>query len=365
MTPLPDLVSDACIAVERACAVCRHVQRDLDRIRAITKDDRSPVTIADYASQAVVARTLAMSHADTGSLRLVAEESAAALKAPEHAPHLAAVVEALNASGAWAGATADEVIEAVERGSGTPPAANSIAGWWTLDPIDGTKGFLRGQQYCVALAFMQKGQPMAGVMGCPNLPGSNDAPLDRADTRGTVYAAWKHGGAAELQFEPPERAPKRADPRQPYQIIDFMTTRAIRHTGFDAERGVRLAESFEAAHSDHDASAQVVGQLGRAGPPARLDSQCKYAIVARGQADLYLRLPVKPGYVERIWDHAAGSLIAQEAGLIVSDLNGAPLDFGRGRGLEKNVGVVVAPPELHPRVLQAAQAARPPQPEHS
>lgn len=358
MTSLPDLVSEACLAAERACAVCRHVQQDLDRIRAITKDDRSPVTIADFASQAVVSRTLATSAGPAG-LRLVAEESAAALKSPDNAAHLAAVVEALKASGAWTDATADQVISAVECGSAAPPAPTSSTGWWTLDPIDGTKGFLRAQQYCIALAYMQKGQPMAAVMACPNLPAEPDAPLDRPDPRGTVYAAWKHGGAAELRFEPPERAPKRANPHEPYQIIDFMTTRPLAAPPFDPSRGVRLAESFESAHSDHDASAAITRALGRAGPPARLDSQCKYAVVARGQADLYLRLPVKPGYVERIWDHAAGSLIAQEAGLVVTDLNGAPLDFSRGRGLENNVGIVVAPPGLHPQVLQAARAARP------
>jgi hypothetical protein len=32
-----------------------------------------------------------------------------------------------------------------------------------------------------------------------------------------------------------------------------------------------------------------------------MDSQCKYAMLASAGADIYLRLPVKPGYVEKIW----------------------------------------------------------------
>jgi len=88
-------------------------------------------------------------------------------------------------------------------------------------------------------------------------------------------------------------------------------------------------------------------------PSVRLDSQAKYAVVARGQADIYLRMPTKKGYVERIWDHAAGALCAVEGGCVVSDIRGAPLDFGCGRGLENNSGIAVAPPGVHGRIIAA------------
>jgi 3'-phosphoadenosine 5'-phosphosulfate (PAPS) 3'-phosphatase len=41
---------------------------------------------------------------------------------------------------------------------------------WTLDPIDGTKGFLRGWQYAVCLALLVDARVELGVIGCPNLP---------------------------------------------------------------------------------------------------------------------------------------------------------------------------------------------------
>jgi 3'(2'), 5'-bisphosphate nucleotidase len=41
---------------------------------------------------------------------------------------------------------------------------------WTLDPIDGTKGFLLGGQYAVCLALIEDSDVKLGVMGCPNLP---------------------------------------------------------------------------------------------------------------------------------------------------------------------------------------------------
>jgi 3'(2'), 5'-bisphosphate nucleotidase len=88
---------------------------------------------------------------------------------------------------------------------------------------------------------------------------------------------------------------------------------------------------------------------------ARLDSQCKYSVVARGQADAYLRMPSRKAYVEKIWDHAAGSLIAEEAGAVVTDITGTPLDFGQGRCLEANRGVVCAAGRAHPMIIRAIE----------
>jgi 3'(2'), 5'-bisphosphate nucleotidase len=39
-----------------------------------------------------------------------------------------------------------------------------------LDPIDGTLGFVRGDQYAIALAMVENGEVVLGVLGCPNLP---------------------------------------------------------------------------------------------------------------------------------------------------------------------------------------------------
>jgi 3'(2'), 5'-bisphosphate nucleotidase len=62
-------------------------------------------------------------------------------------------------------------------------------------------------------------------------------------------------------------------------------------------------------------------------------------------------MPSRPGYVEKIWDHAAGVLIAQEAGAVVSDVEGRPLDFSCGPRLERNRGVVCASPAWHERII--------------
>lgn len=309
------------------------MQSRLDSIRSASKDDKSPVTVADFASQAVVAHTL---QAALGMVTLVGEEDAAMLReraAGGDRALLDAVVESARVS--WPGATPDDVLSAIDIGSADPPRG-SLSGFWTLDPIDGTKGFLRGEQYAVSLAWIENGVPALGVLGCPNLSRDFGRAFDDPDPAGVIYMAQLGQGVFELPGDDPSAHPVK-----------------IRRLEPEAGEPVRMCESVEAAHSDHSASERVLEKLGEPAEPARLDSQAKYAVVARGQADLYLRLPSKRGYVERIWDHAAGSLVAVEAGCAVSDALGHPLDFSHGRGLEKNRGIVVAPPRLHGLAIAA------------
>ncbi|MBX3402663.1 MAG: 3'(2'),5'-bisphosphate nucleotidase [Phycisphaeraceae bacterium] len=342
-----------CAAVSAAASVCSTVQAGLDRYRAITKDDRSPVTIADFASQAVVARALRAALGD--DLVLVGEESSSFLRDPAHAAHLDAALDVLRA-GAWPGVTAEALLDAIDLGAAEPPPTDAPAGFFTLDPIDGTKGFLRGGQYAVALAFIRAGRPELAAMGCPNLSpdparGADAAPADAGTPGGCLFAAVR--GSGRVVQSPLGASCGRGGG-------ELLVTPASRAAFAGARAHPVLAESVESAHSDQSASAILMRELDAAYGLVRLDSQCKYAVVARGQADVYLRLPSKKGYVERIWDHAAGALIAEEAGCIVTDVDGRPLDFGHGRGLEANRGVVVATAALHARLIAAISAHRPP-----
>lgn len=320
-------------AVALASGVCRQVQQSLEVVRSITKDDKSPVTVADFASQAIVARVLWERLGERRLTRLVAEEDSQSLREDERRPHLEAVVEAVNH--AFDGISMDEVLEAIDLGDAEPHPD----GFWTLDPIDGTKGFLRGQQYAVSLGWIEHGEPVVGALGCPNLGLDFGAPLDEADPDGSMYLAIRGQGLYELPGSGEGQA-----------------TKITRLTHDDAD-AITVCASVEKAHSSVSDMDRILEYLKERGveirPPARLDSQAKYAVVGRGQADAYLRLPTRKGYVERIWDHAAGSLIAQEGGAAVSDIHGHALDFGQGKGLSKNAGVVCAPPRLHGMLLEA------------
>jgi 3'(2'), 5'-bisphosphate nucleotidase len=115
----------------------------------------------------------------------------------------------------------------------------------------------------------------------------------------------------------------------------------------------RFCESVETSHTSTSLSARVAQALGITRPPLRMDSQAKYAIVARGDAEIYMRLPAKYGYKEKIWDHAGGVLLVEEAGGRVSDVMGRPLEFNHGYQLEANRGVIAGNRELHPQVIAA------------
>lgn len=138
---------------------------------------------------------------------------------------------------------------------------------------------------------------------------------------------------------------------------------------------LNFLESVEAAHASHSFNDRVSSLLGISRSPLRMDSQAKYGCLARGEGGAYLRMPTGVGYREKIWvwifrciltlsvahgrcqDHAPGSILVEEAGGIVTDSRGEPLDFGLGRTLGENFGVVAAGKDAHARVLEAVQGA--------
>jgi 3'(2'), 5'-bisphosphate nucleotidase len=306
-------LSVAVQAVRQAAVVCRAVQSKIDR-EALEKKDRSPVTVADYASQALIARTLMSEFSEDP---LIGEEDASALRESEGKRFLDAVCAELDADPA-------DVTRWIDHGG----ASEFSSRFWTLDPVDGTKGFLRGEQYAVALALVLEGRVSVAAAACPNLA------WPQGDGTGVVFSAIAGQGAFwQPAFE--DREPAR-----------------ISASAAEDAAGYRFCESVESGHSSHSQSAEVATRLGIEADPVRMDSQAKYGVVAHGGAEIYLRLPVRKDYVEKIWDHAAGSLVVTEAGGTVTDVDGKPLDFTRGRLLSENRGVVVSNGPLHDRILQ-------------
>ncbi|MGD9601915.1 MAG: 3'(2'),5'-bisphosphate nucleotidase [Gammaproteobacteria bacterium] len=329
MTAYELMLDAARDAVAQTCVVARQVQHAAGEMKRLTKDDYSPVTVADFAVQALVALHL---RERLGSLALVGEETAADLRTARSATLRDAVVAAV--CQVRPTLTEAEVLSAIDLGDHDA----SGDAYWTLDPIDGTKGFLRGGQYAISLAYITGGEVVLGVLGCPNLGADFAMPFDRPAPEGTLFFARRGSGTFAV---PANSAGARATP------VRVRTTQDL--------TSMRVCESVEAAHSRQDETQRIAARLGARGTPARLDSQCKYAVVARGQADAYIRMPTRADYVEKIWDHAAGMLVATEAGASVSDVDGRALDFSQGATLKKNRGIVCAPPPFHAAILDAIQ----------
>lgn len=311
-------------AVRAATHLCRSVQAAISP-ESLDKKDNSPVTVADFGSQAAVCRVVGDAFPNDP---IIAEEDSAALRTPENAGFLASVCREVKQLGIEA--TAEQVCQWIDRGDATEYSPR----FWTLDPIDGTKGFLRKGQYAVSLALIVEGQIVLGVLGCPNLP---LAPQGETSQDVLCYAV-RGQGAFMVPLEG-DAEPKR-----------------IRVTETTDPKRARFCESVEAAHSAHDVSVKIASQLGITAAPVRMDSQAKYASVAQGLVDAYLRLPTKTGYFERIWDHAGGVIVVEEAGGKVTDIVGNPLDFTRGQKLTQNRGVIVTNGRLHDQIVSVVKS---------
>lgn len=300
--------------------LCEQVQAEMVPTDAIQKTDRSPVTVADFGSQALICKAIGDAFPDDV---IVAEENAQALK--ENAPLLERVTGYVNRFfHQGTPYSAETVCEWIDQGSGEVGP-----NFWTLDPIDGTKGFLRRDQYAIALAYIVDGTVQLGVLGCPNLP---DRLTDGNTEPGCLFVAIRGEGT-----------------RLYTKAGDFIEQVHVSETVH------RFAESVESTHGDSDAHSSIANALGITESPVRMDSQAKYGIVSRGEASLYIRLPnpAHPDYRECIWDHAAGLIVVEEAGGTVTDANGTPLNFLTGKRMHENRGIVATNGKLHQHVLKA------------
>lgn len=305
-------------AVMMAAKLCEAVRRDMVP-EAMEKSDKSPVTVADYGAQAIICRALAAAFPEDP---VVGEEDASDLREPDMVDRLKQVTNFVQA--VIGDAQPDQVAEWIDHGNGS-----TAKRFWTLDPIDGTKGFLRGDQYAIALALIEDGDLKVGILGCPALAFNSETP-------GLLFTAVRGEGTM----------------MQPIQGGHAKQVNVVQPG--DAER-LRFVESVEASHGNQEQQQAVAKAAGISQPSVRMDSQAKYGAVAAGEAALYLRLPSPkyPDYREKIWDHAAGAIVVEEAGGRVTDMHGKPLDFYSAAKMMDNRGVVVSNAAIHDATLSA------------
>ena len=291
-------------ALAEAAQLCKSVQ---DRV-PIIKGDRSPVTIADYGSQALVCRTL---HEAFPHDPIMAEENSSLLR--EDAQTQLREILGQHLEAIRPGTSLSQAMNWIDYGN----AACYSDRFWTLDPIDGTKGFLRKGHYAVALALIVEGEVAVAGLACPKLDDE-------------IYLAAKGGTALKGD-------------------------RQLRVSELTTIASARICQSVESGHSALGDVQKVTEHLGITSDRVQLDSQAKYVVVASGEAEIYMRLPTRKDYVERIWDHAAGALLLREAGGIVTDCSGSSLDFSCGMRLERNRGIIATNGKVHDKVIRALE----------
>jgi 3'(2'), 5'-bisphosphate nucleotidase len=312
----------AVAAVREAAQLVRRVQKEMVG-EALTKGDKSPVTVADFAAQALIGKRLKETFPDMG---FVGEESSTALRTDEGRATLEQITKFVREC--IPDATAEDICEWIDHGAGEP-----TDNFWTLDPVDGTKGFLRGDQYAVALGYLRDGVVRVGALGCPELV---DGVRPEKGGTGSLLVARRTNGTYVTSLDD-----EQADWRK------------LTVSECDTAADARLLRSVEKAHTNTGAIGELVTALSITADPVPMDSQAKYSVLAAGGGEVNLRLlsPSRPDYREMIWDQAAGSIVVEEAGGRVSDLDGKPLDFSQGRTLAENRGVLATNGRLHDALL--------------
>ncbi|WP_163548571.1 inositol monophosphatase family protein [Candidatus Frankia nodulisporulans] len=177
-------------------------------------------------------------------------------------------------------------------------SASSTGVRWIVDPLDGTVNYLyRLPNWAVSIAAEVNGEVIAGVVHAPALGGA-----------GTTFTATRGGGAFR-------------DGSVLTGSTETELSRALVATGFGytvARRTAQVAVLTRVVPRVRD-----IRRMGA----ASLD----LCAAAEGVLDAYYERGLKP------WDHAAGALVAAEAGLRVGGL------LGRRAGEDL---VVAAPPAL-------------------
>jgi 3'(2'), 5'-bisphosphate nucleotidase len=303
--------------------VAQNIQASMD-VTGVEKKDLSPVTVADFSCQAIVARALKLQFPNA---QLVGEEDSGVLREAGQEEVLATVTKYVKTI--VSDATDDLVCAWIDGGNDEPSDR-----FWTLDPIDGTKGYLRGEQYAVAFALIENGKVQLGVLVCPNL-GADGSVGD--DKTGVVMVAKRGEGCY--------RAP----------MNDLTAIERCTVSDCATMPDARLLRSVESGHTNTGRIGALVDYLKISADPVCLDSQAKYAVLACGGGEALLRLlsSSRPDYREMIWDQAAGAIVIEEAGGKITDLSGKVLDFSQGRTLAQNSGVCASNGALHDELIAA------------
>ncbi len=285
----------------------------------------SPVTLIDYAVQCIVNAELERRFPLDG---LVCEEAPLSIADSRLRRQLYAMIrEALPEAN-------DRVIR--DSMNYKKPASTARERYWVLDPIDGTAGLLAGRQYATALALVEGQEVVLGSMACPRLPAKCAAPHYSI---GWIYLGLKNQGAYAHRIKGKGGG-----------------WRELQVSSFEDLGKATYCESVIGSHTSPRSHLKLARSLGIVRNPVRVDGQCKYALVARGEVCLYLRFPKKPGYRERVWDHAAGLILVEEAGGRVTDLRGERISLADDYRLKESYGVIASNGSVHDKVVERARA---------
>jgi 3'(2'), 5'-bisphosphate nucleotidase len=332
------------LAVQRASVLAKRVQSAVNK-GELSKTDSTPVTIADFAAQAILISAI---HHAFPEDKLIGEEDADALRKDKNLQQRVwelvsstRLADAESETMLASPASVEEMLEFIDLGGrGTGGRKGRV---WMMDPIDGTDSFLLGQQYAVALALVEDGEEKVGVLGYPNLRLEtgrvNEMSVDEKGL-GLMLSAVKGEGAV----------------MRPMGTGSLQAARPIERSKVKELKDLNFVDCATSESLDLEKHRQVAEIIGASWPGTDLwSSQVRYGALIVGGGDVMLRIHRRKDKVCSVWDHAGGQLIFREVGGKITDLDGKEIEFGTGRNLDVNMGMVAAREWVHARILQIVQ----------
>ncbi|KAG6028360.1 hypothetical protein E4U40_001040 [Claviceps sp. LM458 group G5] len=339
-------------------------------VKELSKADASPVTIADFAAQALLIRILRDAFPDDG---FVGEEDAGVLRADEG---LRGQVYGLYCEGVkgWRReqkqqqqqqqqqkdkegkeekhedeneeepGSVQEMLELIDlggRGEGGPHGR-----FWAMDPVDGTASFLRGEQYAVSLALLEHGKEVLATVVYPNLQLRQGRIFeDEVDTAGLgiMLSAVQNQGVTKTTLCSSSPSSSWQD-ELPYGYYhEHQSEKLAPLEPTPSRQDSHLIDCDLNPPPQRSIVQSICEKLAVPFPGTDVwASHVRYAGLILGGGDLLIRLPRGENARSCVWDHAGAQLMFRELGGRVSDLDGKKVDFGRGRYLAANRGLVLA-----------------------
>jgi 3'(2'), 5'-bisphosphate nucleotidase len=187
-----------------------------------------------------------------------------------------------------------------------------------LDPLDGTREFLAsGDSYCVAIAVVRDGRPLAGAIAAPAI--------------GRLWFGGQRSFTQDLDAE----------------AMPLGAARQVHVRTEPADGPLMLVSRF---HGD-TVSAGVAAAVAN-GEGAPVSSAVKFGLIASGEADLHVR-----GGATMEWDIAAGDAILVAAGGMILTLDGQTPSYGNAERGFRNPPFVAASCERLARLAIEKAAA--------
>ncbi|KAL5774618.1 hypothetical protein ACOSP7_012175 [Xanthoceras sorbifolium] len=348
--------------VERACRLCVDVKKSLfsSEGRILEKNDQTPVTVADFGVQALVSLELSKFFP---LIPLVAEEDSAFLRSNNLVDSVFSALTDKASSGEKS-LTHDDILEAIDRGGkdsfvfGMKPAT-----YWVLDPIDGTKGFLKGTEalYVVGLALVVEGEIVLGVMGCPNwqedkpLKSTSEVQGNKNIVAGSGIIMVAHDGCGTWTKRLSSVLGTSAKTPESWTRC-FVDSCCLVHEAHFCISDSQTWESLPlSALFNATTDADSVGDKEILLLPTCCGSLCKYLTVASGRASIFI-LRARAQTTIKAWDHAVGMICVHEAGGKVTDWEGGQLDLGADQVGRRIIfplgGVLVTNGSVHDKILE-------------